>query len=129
MYKNLSDSTIKHGSDTTLLLITMQLHTQPNTESPRSELYRLVKACYNYVETLNILSIKVLQAGLLIALYEISNAIYPAAYLMVGHCARLGHAMGIHQMNDAPQLLSQPSTWVELEERRRTWWAVMILDR
>ncbi|MBE3046106.1 fungal specific transcription factor domain-containing protein, partial [Candidatus Bathyarchaeota archaeon] len=41
------------------------------------------------------------------ALYEISNAIYPAAYLTVGHCARLGHVLGIHS-NTAPQKLVSP---------------------
>ncbi|QKX63441.1 uncharacterized protein TRUGW13939_10611 [Talaromyces rugulosus] len=127
----------------------MQLHTLPvdNTESPYRELYRTAKDCLSYVEGSNIFSIRLLQAALLIALYEVSNAMYPAAYLSVGHCARLGHAMGIHDRRRAPQMLSSPSkfspageaiglgpdqdseTATELEERRRVWWAVIILDR
>ncbi|KAF7590277.1 hypothetical protein BBP40_003014 [Aspergillus hancockii] len=131
LYQQLSNQDRNHGSDLTLLVIAMQLHTRPRSEieSLDVSLYSLAKACYAYVENSNIFSIKLLQAGLLIALYEISNAIHPAAYLTVGHCARLGHAMGVHQRSNAPQMLNRPGTWVELEERRRTWWAVIILDR
>lgn len=47
---------------------------------------------------------RVLQAAILLAWHEISNAIYPAAFLTVAHCARLGQAMGIHDRRNAPQL-------------------------
>ncbi|OGM47969.1 hypothetical protein ABOM_002681 [Aspergillus bombycis] len=131
LYQQLSDADRRNEPDFCLLLIAMQLHSQPcsEVESSDAELYRSAKACYVHVESSNVFSIKVLQALLLIALYEISNSIYPAAYLTVGHCARLGHAMGVHQRSDAPQMLNRVGTWVELEERRRTWWAVIILDR
>ncbi|KAB8259247.1 fungal-specific transcription factor domain-containing protein [Aspergillus pseudonomiae] len=131
LYQQLSNADRINEPDFGLLLIAMQLHSRPCSEvdSSEAELYRSAKACYVYVESSNIFSIKVLQALLLIALYEISNSIYPAAYLTVGHCARLGHGMGVHQRSDAPQMLNRVGTWVELEERRRTWWAVIILDR
>ncbi|KAE8423943.1 fungal-specific transcription factor domain-containing protein [Aspergillus pseudocaelatus] len=131
LYQQLSNADRINDPDLGLLLIAMQLHTRScsEVESGDAELYRSAKACYVYVESSNVFSIKVLQALLLIALYEISNAIYPTAYLTVGHCARLGHAMGVHQRSDAPQMLNRVGTWVELEERRRTWWAVIILDR
>ncbi|KAE8395988.1 fungal-specific transcription factor domain-containing protein [Aspergillus alliaceus] len=131
LYQQLSSANRNYDADLALLLIAMQLHTRPcgDIETSDVDLYRVAKACYAYVESSNVFSIKVLQALLLIALYEISNAIYPAAYLTVGNCARLGHAMGVHQRSDAPQMLNRPGTWVEFEERRRTWWAVIILDR
>ncbi|KAJ6782300.1 hypothetical protein PWT90_00623 [Aphanocladium album] len=70
-----------------------------------------------------------LQSAILLAYYEISSAIYPAAFLTVGHCARLGQAMGIHGRRNAPQMFESSVSWVEVEEMRRTWWAVFILDR
>ncbi|KAE8345503.1 fungal-specific transcription factor domain-containing protein [Aspergillus arachidicola] len=131
LYQQLSNADRRDDPDLGLLLIAIQLHTRScsEVESGDAELYRSAKACYVYIESSNVFSVKVLQALLLIALYEISNAIHPAAYLTVGHCARLGHAMGVHQRSDSPQMLNQVGTWVELEERRRTWWAVIILDR
>lgn len=86
----------------------MRLQTQPIGDSDplSSAIYSQAKACLSYVEGNNILSIKVLQAALLIGLYELSNAIYPAAYLTTGHCARLGYAMGINKREWAPQLFS-----------------------
>ena len=42
---------------------------------------------------------------ILTAIYEYAHAIYPAAYITIGTCARYGL------------------------ERRRFWWAIVILDR
>ena len=89
----------------------MQLHTQPvdNPSPANAEPYRVAKACLAYVESSNLFTIRVVQAAVLITFYEISNAIYPAAHLSVGHCARLGQAMGIHDRKRAPQILHTPS--------------------
>ncbi|KAH8817225.1 hypothetical protein F5884DRAFT_830319 [Xylogone sp. PMI_703] len=66
-------------------------------------------------------------AGVLITLYEFGHAIYPSAYFTVGECARYGAALGIDR---AATLSADKSlSWVEVEERRRVWWAVLILDR
>lgn len=97
-------------TDLTVLLITMRLHCRPrkDNESPVTDIYELAKRCCSYVERNNVFSLRLLQASLLIALYEIANALYPAAYLTVGHCARLAHVMGIHDRKEAPQMLSIP---------------------
>ena len=110
-YQELSSSLDDLNADTVLLLIAMKLHTQPvnNKESPYHHLYHSAKSCFSYVEASNVISIRLLQAALLIALYEISNAMYPAAYLTTGHCARLGHVIGIHDQKRAPQMLCLPS--------------------
>ncbi|KAL2698184.1 hypothetical protein AAEP93_010894 [Penicillium crustosum] len=72
-------------------------------------------------------SILVLQAGVLIALYELGHGIYPAAFLSIGACARYAHALGINVSRTAPN--RRVLTLVEVEERRRVWWAIVILDR
>lgn len=79
-----------------------------NVEEPFAwDMYQAAKDLLSRLEACNVISLRVLQAALLIALYEISNAIYPAAYLTVGHCARVGHVLGIHSKS-APQKLIQP---------------------
>lgn len=96
----------------------------------KTSLYRLVKAFYSDVESTQVLCVQVLQAAILIATFEIGDAIYPAAYLTVGACARYAIAMGLDKINK-DRMGGEPNTisWMEIEERRRAWWAVLILDR
>ncbi|OKL57474.1 hypothetical protein UA08_07078 [Talaromyces atroroseus] len=93
------------------------------------ELYSQVKHCYSSVESLGVITPRVLQAALLIAYWEVGSGVYPAAYLSVGLCARLGHALGIHRQRKVPQMFPRSGSWVEVEELRRVWWGVMIFDK
>lgn len=101
---------LKHNPDAALVCLSMRLHNLSiyGNGAPTSDMYEITKSCYRYVEAQNVLSIRLLQAAVLIGLYECVNAIYPAAYLTVGHCARLGYALGIHAPQKAPQLLPPP---------------------
>ena len=120
-------------ADFALLLLAMKLIIQVPTGGPRgaiSPLYSMTKKYYAAVEAAGIISLQSLQANLLIATYEIGHSIYPAAYVTTGHCARIGHALGLHNRRDAPQLIKRKSgAWAEIEEARRIWWVVMLLDR
>lgn len=131
LYQHLSNPQHEPGSDIALLFLAMKLacYEVPEGMSPASfQLYLDVKSFYYFVESQNGFSIQMIQALLLIALYEMGHAIYPAAYLSIGNAARVGHAMGLH-VKDVPQMLPRPTTWTEQEERRRVWWGVVILDR
>ncbi len=106
------------------VIITLPSHNQGN---PRTSLYYSVKQLYFEVENSSNFSILVLQAGVLLSLYELGHAIYPAAFLSIGSCARYAHALGIDGGNNLNT--TRVLTLVEVEERRRTWWAIVILDR
>ncbi|PMD49060.1 putative fungal-specific transcription factor [Hyaloscypha variabilis F] len=75
----------------------------------------------------NAFSIPVLQAGVLVGLYELGHAVYPAAFLTVGACARYAYALGINVCGSLNT--KRVLTLVEVEERRRVWWAIVIPDR
>lgn len=94
--------------DPALVLLMLVIHLLSTTASQglpgTGELYAQVKRCYSFVETLGIITPRVLQAALLIAYWEVGSGVYPAAYLSVGLCARLGHALGIHRRREAPQM-------------------------
>ena len=75
------------------------------------------------------ISLQLLRSAIIIAICEIGHGIYPAGYLSVGHAARLGFMIGLHDREKAPQLFKEAETWSQCEEERRTWWAVIILDR
>ncbi|KAK0917039.1 hypothetical protein LTR02_000369 [Friedmanniomyces endolithicus] len=126
LYQHLTNPLHEPGAD--LALLFLAITTLASTQPPQTQLYQDVKSLFAYLESQNALSLQTIQALLLIALYEIGHAIYPAAYLTTGHAARLGHALGLHA-RDVPQMLPRPTTWTEQEERRRVWWAVILLDR
>lgn len=87
-----------------MLAICLLSTTASQCLSGTGELYAQVKRCYSFVETLGIITPRVLQAALIIAYWEVGSGVYPAAYLSVGLCARLGHALGIHRRREAPQM-------------------------
>ena len=93
-----------------------------------SVLYCMAKGFYSRMEHHGLLSLQLLQSAILIAVYEIGHAIYPASYLSISHVARFGIMMGFH-CKYAAQLFKEPETWTYREEERRAWWAIVILDR
>ncbi|SCV30736.1 related to Zn(II)Cys6 transcriptional activator [Fusarium fujikuroi] len=75
------------------------------------------------------INIRLIQTIVLVALYEFGHSIYPAAYLTIGQAVRLATMVGLHSKKDAKQLFVEPETWTLCEEQRRTWWAIVMLDR
>ena len=123
-------SPFQSRSDVVLLLLSLKLITTlppTNPRNPRTPLYYAVKHFHLQVEGSSVFSLPVLQAGVLLALYELGHAIYPAAFLSVGACARYGHALGINCSGSLQT--RRVLTLVEVEERTKTWWAIVILDR
>jgi hypothetical protein len=129
-YDHLLQPTFSFHADVTILLLSMKLITSmipEDLENPRTPAYNAAKHFYLEIEASGIMSIQVLQAGLLLSLYEFGHAIYPSAYLSIGSCARYAYALGINK--DANTQVSKVLTLVELEENKRVWWGIVILDR
>jgi hypothetical protein len=101
----------------------------PSGKAATSLLYYMVKLLYFQVKITAFISIQLLQSATLIAVFEISHGIHPAGYLSVGNAARLEIMIGFHDKKNAAQLFKHAETWSQSEEERRTWWAVVILDR
>ncbi|KAK4081282.1 transcriptional regulator family: Fungal Specific TF [Trichoderma aggressivum f. europaeum] len=116
-----------------LLSLCMKLYCMPTAKDGpdgRTALYKATKQFYCEVESAGILSICILQSAILIAVYEIGHAIYPAAYLTVGACARYGVALGLDKLLvDLTGENNAGRPWMEVEEMRRVWWGILILDR
>ncbi|RSM13804.1 hypothetical protein CDV31_005674 [Fusarium ambrosium] len=120
-----------HSPDIILLLQSMEILLPNRSEpfvDPQAQ-YRKAKRCLHLVEDQGIISMRVLQATLLLSLYEAGHGIFPAAFLSIGHCARIGHAIGIHDRRGVSQMFPSTMSWTATEEIRRTWWGVIILDR
>lgn len=125
-YQHLLNPLSQRRTELSLLIICMKLissHPPPLSDS----LYKTAKQFHLENISAGVLSTYVLQAGVLIALYELGHAIYPSAFLSVGACARFGIALGIDKT--LAHWDSSSSQWDELEEKRRVWWSILILDR
>jgi hypothetical protein len=123
-------SSLHTRPDVVLLLLALRLLGSlppTNPRNPRTTLYSIVKQFYLQLESSNTFSILVLQAGILLALYELGHGIYPAAFLSIGACARYAHALGIKTGSQSAR--KRVLSLVEVEEQRRVWWAIVILDR
>ncbi|KAI8964609.1 hypothetical protein F5Y11DRAFT_355485 [Daldinia sp. FL1419] len=115
-----------------LILLGMELVSEPlpgQVSARANLLYREVLETLLKVESSYLPSLQLLQSVLLISVYEFGHGIYPAAYLRVGHAARLCAMMGFHDRKNSSQMFKDAITWTSREEERRAWWAVFCLDR
>ena len=128
----LSNLNSEPRADIALLLLSMKLvvdHPEPNKPDwARSCLYQHAKSLFRSIKTSRRYSTHLLQAGLLISLYELGHAIYPEAQGSVLGNVELGLKLGINEAG-SKKMNPAPSSWTESEERTRTWWGTMILDR
>ncbi|ETN39070.1 uncharacterized protein HMPREF1541_05292, partial [Cyphellophora europaea CBS 101466] len=88
-------------ADYLLLCVSISLILQkPKTtnfvgESMQSSLYVITKCLIASLEAANYVSLNVLQSRMLVCLYELGHAIYPAASMSISACAKSARALGI----------------------------------
>ena len=124
---------VRPRTDVKILLVAMKLvlwtpGPSPELREPRRQEYFTLKSVFLEAEMVGMLSLELLQALILLAIYEYSHAIYPAAYISVGACVRYGLALGIDKQRQV-EIEREKFDLEEQEERRRVWWSVVILDR
>jgi hypothetical protein len=120
------------GPDSALLFLAMKLiitTPEPEVQPGDTHLYHITKRFLALLESGGCVSIAYLQSLILVALYEMSQAIHPAGWMTVGACARYLEVLRLPAHKSSSRILGHFSTWTELEERRRAWWAVYVLDR
>lgn len=106
---NLGISLADGGPDLALLFLAMKLIT--TTPSPGlasaadMPLYGVSKRFMALLESAGTVSILYLQAMILIALYEYSHAIYPAAWMSSGNCVRYAAMLGLPSYSEATGIL------------------------
>jgi len=130
LFDYLHSSLLRLRADIALLTIAMRLITLFLVDSifnPKIPMYVAAKRMYAEAESVGVLTLPVLQAGVLISIYEYGHAMYLATFFIITACARYAALLGIGKERS---LFEDPSlTWVEVEEKRRIWWAILIMDR
>lgn len=76
------------------------------------------------------------QCWLLIAYFETQMGMFSRAFVSLGRSIRVAQMLHLHQIDGGergsfmmPHALPPPRDWIELEERRRTWWVIYVADR
>ncbi|KAJ8098562.1 fungal-specific transcription factor domain-containing protein [Lipomyces tetrasporus] len=120
-------------AETALLLLAMCMMRQTSASNTanddmQSNLYHLFKYLFSFLQLVRSPSLELLQSGLLLSVFELGASLLNAASLSIGICARLGYALGVNVDPLHTDDLYFPE-WVELEERRRVWLGIYMLDR
>jgi hypothetical protein len=106
--------------DYALLILAMDLICWiPENNDPRATAYLVAKSFYLDLEIQGFVSIQILQAAILIALFEFGHAIYPSPAVSIEACVRYGSVLGINW--DAKFPAKRPFSWVDVEEQNRVW--------
>jgi hypothetical protein len=132
MTRNMLNPLWEAGPDLALLFLAMKLmitRPQEGFESAQHPIYTAAKRFLALMETSGMTSLLVLQAYVLIALYEIGQAIYPAAWMSAGACVRYGLLLGINGHDSAAQLLGRSVSSITTcdEEYALKWCRVLGL--
>ncbi|KXH28553.1 fungal specific transcription factor domain-containing protein [Colletotrichum nymphaeae SA-01] len=131
---NMGAALSQGGPDLAMLFLAMKLAATSPTDvlaggSQHMAIYRAAKRFMSLLEHSGATSVMVLQSMTLIAYFEYAHALYPAAWITVAACVRYADFLGLPGFHEGTIILASPTTWTELEERSRTWWAIISLDR
>ncbi|KAH7413374.1 hypothetical protein BKA64DRAFT_638037 [Cadophora sp. MPI-SDFR-AT-0126] len=116
-----------------ILVLAIHLVSQMYTKHPRDKgdlerLYYTAKGLSGNFLSTGRSSIEMVQAGLLLAFYEHSQALHDAAYQTLGACARMGYVLGFDKsLNE--DVLSDPAAEGITARQRQVWWGVILLER
>ncbi|OJK03622.1 hypothetical protein ASPACDRAFT_111479 [Aspergillus aculeatus ATCC 16872] len=131
----------KRQTDFALLVLCMGLLTY-SAESPDSPpavqrghrvanqtLYVATKSLLAQAQAVCAPSLRLIQAGVLLAVYEYASGCPEKAFVTIGSCARMAYAA---RLRSSPSLTSTAplrSDWNAEEEEVNTWWGIRICER
>lgn len=105
-------SYVEVRADYALLILCIDLiKWNPDGNNPRTPAYHTAKHFYLDLEIAGLKTIQVLQAGLLIAVYEMGHAIFPSASVSIEACVRYGYDLGIDW--NPSRIARKPFAWVD----------------
>ncbi|KAE9366721.1 hypothetical protein N431DRAFT_471753 [Stipitochalara longipes BDJ] len=130
-YERLAAAFDKPCAEYSLLSLSMMLINTPppvkETLDSFTSLYILVKSSIAIVEAANFNSVEIVQARLLVSLFEFGHGM-PAAFISIAATARAAVAIGVNQTIKRP-CTDVSATCSKLEEGLRVWWGIVMLDR
>jgi len=106
-----------------------QIYRQPpRQKEDLKQLHRKAKSLHYLLVSAGRRSITLVQAGLLLALYEHTQALHDDAFQTIGICARMGYTLGFHKTL-SPDAFPGDRDNKERDYQRLVWWGIIILER
>jgi len=111
---------------------------QTSTRLDHDSLYLTAIALFAQIRALFPPSIYLVQAGLLLSIYEYMSGRPDKAFASIGSCARMAYAARMHRCNlPSPQLSWPPldgetsgrAYQLQVQEAANTWWGIVIWER
>lgn len=90
--------------------------------------YICLKSWLSCVEGLGSNSLEIVQARVLVTLFEVAHGFYPAAYISIGATVRAAEALDVHPGTDTSPFYSSDDD-TKKTEATLTWSGILILDR
>ncbi|MCJ1403640.1 hypothetical protein MMC11_006863 [Xylographa trunciseda] len=121
-------------ADFSVLLLSMCLVTRHpsaisrGTDNNLETLYLTTKMLFAHIQATLPTSTNLVQAALLITIYEYGHGLTDAAYISIGTCARMALTAGL-QKTKLNQILGGGKSWLKEEEERNLWWGIILSDR
>jgi hypothetical protein len=128
--KNLQSLNTEPNADFVALCLCIFLIQQMptgKTTKMQSSLYFNVKNLIEVIESTDGFSLDLLHCRILETFYEMGHGLHTAAYISVAACARAARALGLQRKRWLN--LNTDQDKLVLEEEKRAWWAVAIMDR
>jgi hypothetical protein len=132
--KRVASSKHKAEAEVAILLLSMRLIAEPfdfaktRGDASRDTLYQAAKQLHAIIQTSKGPSLELIQAGIMIALFEHNSALDEAAYETLINCSDMSQCIGMGISQDSTKVRISSVTAME-EERRRTYWGIVILER
>ncbi|RFU34686.1 hypothetical protein B7463_g1652, partial [Scytalidium lignicola] len=128
-YERLSNILLQPSAAYSLLSLSMALITTiPKDNEKMLSLYFLLKSSIAIVEAGNINSLEVVQARLLVSLFEVGHGMDPAAFISLAATARAAVAIGLNQ-TVKNRCVDNTNVLSRSEQGHRVWWGLVMVDR
>jgi len=120
-------------ADFSILVFTVyvlsQMYRQPHRQKgDLKQLYQTAKSMHSLLVSTGRGSIELVQSGLLLALFEHTQALHNASFQTIGVCARMGYVLGIHRTL-SPNTFPLAHHNEKDESQRLLWWGTIALER
>lgn len=113
------------------LAASLSTHCQSIRNSLYTETKRRLEALESRENEMDLFDIEEAQAWLLLAIYQFTRTTYRKGWMSAGRLIRLVQLMRLYELDSPNEIASQlmEPEWVEVEEKRRTFWMAYTLDR
>lgn len=113
------------------LAASLSTHCQSIRDSLYTETKKRLEALESRENEMDLFDIEEAQAWLLLAIYQFTRTTYRKGWMSAGRVIRLVQLMRLYELDSPTEIANQlmEPEWVEVEEKRRTFWMAYTLDR